>query len=535
VSADDQTADVVIAGAGPTGLMLAIEMCLAGVRPVVIERLPEISEIPKGNGLVGLIVSVLDYRGLLAPLRADATYAGPTPAFFFGPLSLDFCRLDASPLQVLALPQRQLERRLAERLSELGGGVSRGHELTGLSRRDGGVSVEVRGPAGDYQLRTRYLVGCDGAHSQVRKLAGIGFPGVTSPTIARIGRVLLPPSVIVTGTGEVDVPRAGRLPVMQPVRTPRGMYTLAPLTMLDKSAPPGVYIVSTHEEDPDAELTTPMSVAELQSSFSRVLGADLPMSEPLWLTRLVGNSRQAERYRDGSILLAGDAAHVFGLGGSLNVGLLDALNLGWKLAAEVRGGAPDGLLDSYHTERHAAALRTLLQTRARRALSADDEYARAARELVGELLQYREPLRHLGELIAGSDVRYDMTPDGAAGPAESASGTDRQPHPLTGRLAPDLSLAIAGGSMTRVAELMRPARPVLLDFSDAGRVGAAAERWAGLVSILGVTSLAGTAPADGLLIRPDGYVAWAAGPGAAEPAAGLTDALRTWCGAPARA
>jgi 2-polyprenyl-6-methoxyphenol hydroxylase-like FAD-dependent oxidoreductase len=537
---DIETADVVIAGAGPTGLMLAIELFLGGVTPVVLERLPEISEIPKGNGFFGQIVPVLDYRGLLEPLRAEATYAGPVPRFFFGPLSLDFSRLPASPLHVLAAPQRTIERKLSERLTELGGTVRRGHELTGMSpRTDSGdrppeprpagdhVMIEVRGPAGGYRLRARYLVGCDGAHSPVRKLAGIDFPGVTSGTVSRIGRVRVPADLIVPGTGELDVPGAGRLRMFQPVRTPGGSYSIAPQSSVDKAALRDVYIVSTQEEQPNADPAAPMTLDELSASVQRVLGAGLPMSDPIWLTRVVGNSRQADRYRDGRILLAGDAAHVFGLGGSLNAALLDALNLGWKLAAEVRGRAPDGLLDSYHAERHAAGQRALLQARAQRAISADDEYARAARQLLDELLAYPEAARHLGELIAGSDVRYDM-----AGPGQAAPPGGQ--HDLVGLLAPDLRLATADGR-TRVAEVMRAARPVLVDFTDDGRVAAAAAGWSGPVTLLLSKPLAGTAAADGLLIRPDGYVAWASGPGAIHPAAGLEAALRAWCGEPAEA
>jgi 2-polyprenyl-6-methoxyphenol hydroxylase-like FAD-dependent oxidoreductase len=533
-----ETADVVIVGAGPTGLMLAIELCLGGITPVVLEQLANISEIPKGNGIFGLVVPVLDYRGLLEPLRAEATYAGPVPQFFFGPLQLTFSLLAVSPLQVLALPQRQIERKLAERLEQLGGTIRRGHELTGFSQHDDGVMVEVAGPDGSYQLRAGYVAGCDGAHSAVRKLAGIDFPGVTSGTVARIGRVRVPSDLIVRRTGELDVPGIGRLPIMRQVPTPRGMYTLGPQASLDKTAPRDAYIVSTHEEQPDADLTAPMTLDELRASVRRVLGADLPMTEPTWLTRLVGNSRQADRYREGRILLAGDAAHVFGLGGSLNAGLLDALNLGWKLAADVRGRAPLGLLDSYHTERHAAGQRSLLQSRAQRALQADDPYARAIRELVGELLAFAEPQRHIGELIAGSDVRYDMTGPGQSAPAGG-------PHPLTGRLAPDLSLTTGDGARRvaelvraarpkRVAELMRAARPVLLDFTTDGRVAAAAEGWDGLlVTVRAATSRQPAPPADGLLIRPDCYVAWATGPGAADPVAGLADALRTWCEQPA--
>ncbi len=521
-------ADVVIVGGGPTGLMLAIELHLAGVTPVVLERLQSISEIPKGNGLFGQIVPLLDYRGLLEPLRADATYSGPVPQFFFGPLTLRFDRLPSSPLQVLALQQREIERKLGERLGQLGGQIRRGHELTGLTQRADAVLLDVDGPQGAYQLRAGYLAGCDGAHSIVRKQAGIGFPGVTSSSISRIGRVKVPASMIARGSNEIQVPDIGRLPNMQPVRTPRGTYTLGPQRAVDKNASFDAYIVSTQEEDPDADLTAPITLDELRASFARVLGADLPMSDPQWLTRLIGNSRQAECYRAGRVLLAGDAAHVVGVGGSLNAGMLDAVNLGWKLAAEVRGTAPAGLLDSYHTERHAAGVRTLQQSRAQRALQTDDEYGRALRELVGEFLQFAEPQRHVGEMIAGSDVRYDMT---APGGTQQPGPGGQRPHELTGHLAPDLKLETADGR-TRVAELMRPARPVLLDFAQDGSVEATAASSGGHVPVMKVKPIGGAARADAMLIRPDGWVAWASGPHAAHAAEGLADALSTWCEKP---
>ena len=218
------------------------------------------------------------------------------------------------------------------------------------------------------------------------------------------------------------------------------------------------------------------------------------------------------------MLVAGDAAHVFGLGGSLNAGLLDAMNLGWKLAAQVRGSAPAPLLSTYHAERHAAGRRTLMQTRVQRALSASGEQGEALRELLGELLVYLEPLRHVGELMEGSDVRYEMP----AGPAH--------PHPLLGRFAPDLELE-AAGRRTRVAELMRAARPVVLDFTPGGLAGRAAADWAERVPVIVAEPVIKPAPADALLIRPDGYVAWASGPHGADP--GLRDALGAWCGSPA--
>ena len=596
------TADVVIVGGGPTGLMLATELRLGGVDAVVLERLPEISDIPKGNGLVGQIVPMLDYRGLLDRFRAETTYTGPVPQFSFGPLQLGFSRLDASPLHIMAIPQRRLEWLLNERLRELGGCVRRGHEVLALSLPGGdvrgddvrgddvrgddvrgddvrgpsrsgdeplaqagpggdlGVTLDVRGPGGDYRLRTRYLVGCDGARSLVRKQAGIGFPGVTSSEVSRIGRVLLPTVVIPPGGGEAEVPGLGRVRLIERVQTPRGTYSFAPLASLDKNARPDVFIFFTMEENSSAPVDPdiPMTLDELRASARRVLGTDLPMTDPQWLTRTVGNSRQADRYRVGPVLLAGDSAHIFGAGGSLNVGLLDAVNLGWKLAAQVRGWAPDGLLDSYHAERHAAGRRAILQTRAQKALFGSGEHAEALRELFGELVQYAEPLRHVGTMIEGSDIRYEMP---AGGP---------RPHPLLGRLAPDLRLQTSDGA-TRVAELVRTARGVLLDLTEssvagsadvaAGAVGAdvaagpavgvgpavgadsvasTASGWSDRVSVIAARAMTQPAPAAAMLIRPDGYVAWAAAPepdagdpaDPGDPGDGLQKALLAWFGTP---
>jgi hypothetical protein len=312
--------------------------------------------------------------------------------------------------------------------------------------------------------------------------------------------------------------------------------------MLDKSAPRGVYIVSTREDDPSADLTAPMTLDELRASVRRVLGADLPMTDPQLLTRIVGNSRQADRYRSGRILIAGDAAHVFGLGGSLNTGLLDVVNLGWKLAAAVRGGAPKNLLDSYQAERHLAGQRAIVQSRAQRALTdlgqgggrqPTAEGAEALRELFGDALDQPDPLRaisdllrqpeqrrRIGELMEGSDIRYPMP--GAVDP----------PHPLVGKLAPDLQLETSDGG-TRVAELLRTARSVLLDLTDGAAVAAAvSDRITAPLTVIAARCLTRPVPAAALFIRPDGYVAWAAASGAPDPAAGLDEALRSWLGAP---
>jgi 2-polyprenyl-6-methoxyphenol hydroxylase-like FAD-dependent oxidoreductase len=539
-------ADIVIVGGGPVGLMLAAELRLAGADPVVLEELPEVSQIPKGNGLVGQIVPVLDYRGLLERLSAQATFTGPVPHYSFGPLELNFSRHGgSSPLHILALPQRRLEELLSGWLAELGGTVRRGHQLIALSQDADAVTLDVRGPDGDYRLRARYLVGCDGAHSLVRKQSGIGFPGVTSAEVSRIGRVSLPTAKIARG-GEVKVPGIGRLKLMRQVRAPGGVYSLAPIASLDKNAPAGAYIVYTSEDDSPADLSAPMTLDELRASVRRVIGADLPMTDPQLLTRLVGNSRIADRYRNGRILLAGDAAHIFGVGGSLNVGLLDAVNLGWKLAAVVQGRVPNGMLDSYQAERHPAGQHVIRQTRAQKALIAlsrggkgkpaavSAEGAEALSELFGEVLRQPDPLSHIsrllqqpeqlravGELIEGSDVRYPMP----------ASTPGSHPRPLLGKLAPDLQLETPEGG-TRVAELMRAARGVLLDLTGGSAVAGAAADWARHVTVIAARCLTRPAPAAALLIRPDGYVAWATAPDAADPAAGLPEALRTWFGPP---
>ena len=542
------SADVVIVGGGPTGLMLAAELRLGGANPVVLERLPEISQIPKGNGLIGQIVPTLDYRGLTERFRAEATFAGPAPQFSFGSVPLDLSLLGTSPLHIMAIPQRRLEQVLDDWLRELGGAVRRGHEVLSLSLPEDGslVTVGVRGPDGDYRLRARYVVGCDGAHSLVRKQAGIGFPGVTSSETSRIGRVFLPTVEVTRGGETAEVPGVGQVRLTLTNQTPRGAYSLAPLTSLDRTARPGMFIVYTREDDGSSAPADPkvqMSLDELRESARRVLGADLPMTDPQWLTRTVGNSRQADRYREGPVLLAGDAAHIFGAGGSLNAGLLDAMNLGWKLAAQIRGWAPDGLLDSYHVERHRAGQRAILQTRAQKALSASDDYAEALRELFGELMRLPDALRHVGSLQEGSDVRYET----AAGPGP--------PHPLAGRFAPDLRL---DGGATRIAELVQPARGVLLDLTSSGAtlpdgpasgvpaastalastalastaLASTAEPWRDRVDVVAGRPVAQPPPADAMLIRPDGYVAWAAGPDADDPARGLPEALRTWFGTP---
>ncbi|MEA5364040.1 FAD-dependent monooxygenase [Amycolatopsis sp., V23-08] len=461
--------DVAVIGAGPVGLMLAAELRLGGITPVVLDRRATPDERPRANGLGGRIVEQLDHRGLFERFRAEAAFAGPFPGFPFGPVRLNFTKLDSPPLRGLMLQQPRMEALLAERAAELGVEIRRGHELLDLDT--------VRGPDGEYRLDAPYVVGCDGAHSRVRELAGIGFPGTTDDELLRFGhfRTDQPFDLFTSVKGLKQGWN----------RRPAGRVLLTSLT-------PGVVIVGVREATP--EPPGEPTLDEFRESVRRVLGADLPLGEPLWLSRTVSQARLAERYRAGRVLLAGDAAHLFPAGGSsLNVGLLDAVNLGWKLAAVVRGDAGDALLDSYHSERRPVAARTLTQTRVQALLERlTGEDGDALRTLFGELAAFEEPTRHLAGLMRDAD---------------------ELPY------VPDLPLTV-DGEKTRVAEIMRDARTVLFDFADRADLREAAGSRVKIVTATGPEPVA-----DALLVRPDGVVAWSGD----DPAA-----LREVIGAPGR-
>jgi 2-polyprenyl-6-methoxyphenol hydroxylase-like FAD-dependent oxidoreductase len=410
------------------------------------------------------------------------------------------------------LPQPRLERLLGERARELGAGIRRGHEVARVSQDDATVAADVRGPDGPYQVRARYLVGCDGAHSRVRDTAGIPFPGTTYPEVNRLAQVTLPDSVTRLGNGDLDVPGLGRIRAGF-TRTDRGVFGFGSLTS-------GVLLLQTTEDEPaEVDDDAPMTLAEFQDSIRRVLGADLPLGDVTRLSRYGFQARQAERYRDGRILLAGDAAHQFPATGiGINFGMLDAVNLAWKLAADIGGWAPAGLLDSYHRERHFAGARALLQTQAQVALRrGHDPAAQALRELFLELLADEQPLRRMGALIAGTDIRYPMP-----GPSQ---------HALAGTFTPDLTLHTDQGT-TSVAELMHPARPILLDLADRLDLRETARDWQHRIDIC--TAQTDQRPADALLIRPDAHIAWAATTGepAHTAAPALREALSCWFGTP---
>ncbi|WP_297613862.1 FAD-dependent monooxygenase [Nocardia sp.] len=505
--------DVIIVGAGPAGLMLAGELGLAGVRPVALERHAEPRDTPKASGIGGQILHLLRYRGMLDRFEAAGSDPHPPPRFPFGGMHVDLRHLVDPPMQAVAIAQVDTERVLAERAAELGADIRRGHDVVGVSQDEAAVTVDVRGPDGTYRVTARYLVGCDGGRSRIRDLAGIPFPGTTYPEVNRVGHVAVPDSVIVFDNGDIEAPGLGRIRAGF-TRTDRGVFAYAVTR-------DGMFLSTTEDESAEYDDDQPMTLTELGDSVRRVLGADLPLGDPIRLSRFTFKDRQAQRYRDGRILLAGDAAHLLpATGVSLNLGMLDSVNLAWKLAADMHGWAPTGLLDTYHDERHFAGARALLQTRAQVALRrGDDPAAEALREVFQELLVDESALRRVGALIAGADIRYPQP-----------GSNDRT---LAGTFAPDLALRTDEGASS-VAELMRTARPVFLDLADRPDLREIARDWQHRIDIISATT--DHRPADALLIRPDAHIAWAAT--IDEPADTVTSALRealtVWFGAPVK-
>ncbi|MFI5775636.1 FAD-dependent monooxygenase [Nocardia sp. NPDC051570] len=500
----DIRTDVLISGAGPNGLLLATELALAGVRPIVLETGPGPGTAPKANGMVGQIPRVLDMRGLY-PGKPE-----PMPFWIFSGLRLEFDSLADRSVYAWMISQPELTARLAERARELDIEVRWQHALTDFTQREDDVLVTVNGPDGEYRIAAAYLIGADGGKSLVRKRSGIGFPGFTAADrISRMGHVEIPGLVGIPGVG-YELPGYGRVDWGHHW-TERGMFILAEFQ-------PGRLLIATGESGTDAvDEDAPMTLDELSASVNRVLGIDLPIRPPAWagphlLRRWVGlNTRTADRYRDRRVLLIGDAAHVHSaMGGpGLNLGMQDAMNLGWKLAARIQGRAPADLLDTYESERRPLAERVMMSSMAQSALMARGPEVGALRQLFGELLHIPPVVDHISQLLSGADVAYATDCD----------------HPLAGRLVPDFTVDTAEGPR-RIAELLRTARPLLLD--PHGHLTDTVTGWSDRVDH--ITAPAPDAPAAALLLRPDGYIAWAT----TDPTpTGLREALTRWFG-PAR-
>lgn len=452
--------DVIVAGAGPTGLMLAAELRLHGVHTVVLEKDTEPTNIVRALGLHARSIEILDQRGALEQfLEAGQKY--PVGGFFAGIPKPPPQHLDTAHGYVLGIPQPVTDRLLAERAIGLGAELRRGRELVAVDQDDHGVSVELTDGT---TLRARYLVGCDGGRSTVRKLLGVSFPGENSRVDTLLGEVEL--------TADPETLRA----VMTEVRKTQLRFGVGPMG-------DGLHRVVVPAASVAENRTTAPTLDELRQQLRATAGTDFGVHSPRWLSRFGDATRQADRYRVGRVLLAGDAAHIHPpVGGQgLNLGIQDSFNLGWKLSAQINGWAPAGLLDTYESERHPVGAAVLRNTRAQMALMATDPDATALRELFSSLMDFEDVNTYVTEIITATGIRYDLG-DG---------------HELMGRRLRDLELTDG-----RLYGLMHDGRGLLLD--QTGRLSAAG--WDDRVRHVVGTTEELDVPA--VLLRPDGHVAW---------------------------
>jgi 2-polyprenyl-6-methoxyphenol hydroxylase-like FAD-dependent oxidoreductase len=483
---------VAIAGAGPTGMMLAGELALAGVDVLILERRDSQELVgSRAGGLHSRAIEILDQRGIADRFLAEGQTVQTTRV---AETTLDISDFPTRHPYGLGLWQSHIERIMAGWIGELGVPIHYGSEVTGFAQDGGGVEVEL---AGGKSLRARYLVGCDGGRSAIRKAAGIDFPGweaTISTLIAEVEMAEEPEYGI--RHSEVGISGLNRMQEGGPVRV----------------------VVAEREIGAGDE----PSLDELREALAAVYGTDFGLHSPTWISRFTDATRQAAAYRQGRVLLAGDSAHVnYPAGGQgLQNGMQDAVNLGWKLAQVANGTSPDSLLDTYQAERHPATARVLQLTMAQTALQRPGARIEALRGMIGELAAMDEPRKHLAAQLAGYDIRYDLG----------------EGHPLLGRRMPDLDLLTADGPQ-RVYTLLHDARPLLLNLGEPGAADVAPR--ADRVRLIDASydgawelPVLGTVPApSAVLVRPDGHVAWVGEPSDA----GLRDALSTWFGPPAGA
>ena len=481
---------VLVAGAGPTGLMLAAELALAGIDVAVVERrASQELESTRSRGLHARTIEVLDQRGI-----ADRFLSAGQPMQVqgFAGIRLDISDFPARRNYGLALGQNEFERILAAWVGELAVPIARRRSVTGFAQHADGVEVELDDGK---SMRAGYLVGCDGGRSVIRKAAGIEFPG-WEPSVST-----LIAEAEVTGEPEWGIRY-----------TDQGTQAIGRLA---DGTWAGIAVTERYAGQSDEP-----TLADLSRAVTAVWGTDFGVRNPTFISRFTDATRQAAAYRRGRVLLAGDAAHIhYPAGGQgLNLGVQDAVNLGWKLAQVIKGASADSLLDTYQAERHPVGARVLRNTMAQTALTRGDDRIVALRGTVTELLSMDEPRRRIAGMISGLDIRYDLG-DG---------------HPLVGRRVPDLDLVTASGPQT-VFTLLHQARPVLLNLGQPGIVdlGPWADRVrlvdAGYMGRLELPLIGPVATPAAVLIRPDGYVGWAGEPSAPE----LAEALETWFGPPA--